>query len=216
MKLGLLTYNTPTRKTCDIACLLKLRGYEATLLTVEWKDRPTLRPLIQHRPDGFIQYPSELSQVFGWKKEMYGKNEYDMYLIGGCNIIPGLVALNAHPGYLPYVRGLDALKWAIYHGLPVGVTVHKTTNEPDQGLILARKVVPLYFEDTFHSFAYRQYMMEITMLVDAIKDDPETPEQDELTGFENRVHKRMPPHLERIMLERFEKRRKASQSMYNE
>jgi phosphoribosylglycinamide formyltransferase-1 len=37
----------------------------------------------------------------------------------GVGIIPQSVCcsfpvINSHPGYLPYIRGLDALKWAIY------------------------------------------------------------------------------------------------------
>lgn len=32
--------------------------------------------------------------------------------------------INAHPGYIPVVRGLDSLKWAIVEGLPIGVTTH--------------------------------------------------------------------------------------------
>ena len=40
-------------------------------------------------------------------------------LIGGAGILPkklvnSMKIINSHPAYLPYVRGLDSLKWAIY------------------------------------------------------------------------------------------------------
>jgi phosphoribosylglycinamide formyltransferase-1 len=154
-----------------------------------------------------------LARNLGFHLNKYGEEECDEYLVGGCGIIPGLKAINAHPGYLPIVRGLDALKWAIYRGVPIGVTIHRTSDIIDEGEIISRHIVPLYYEDTFHSLAYRLYNTEIEMLVNAINTENSIEaDWDEITGP---LHLRMPPYKERIMLERFEKWRKKSPSIYD-
>ena len=213
MKIGLITYNRPHRKTYELACMLKMEGYEVALLIVPFVERKERTPLIQHRLEGTKYHPNQISEAFGFKKSVYGSFDVDIYLIGGCNILPGLKARNAHPGFLPYVRGLDALKWSIHYGVPIGVTVHETTDEPDQGPIYTRKVVPLYFEDTFHSFAERVYQYEIQMLVDSLQMKA-TFKANERTPLSEIIHRRMPAHTERIMLEKFEALRKKQKSIY--
>jgi len=111
------------------------------------------------------------------------------------------------------VRGLDALKWAIYQAQPIGVTTHYIDSKADEGLLIDRRLVPLYFEDTFHSLAYRVYETEIDMLVEAIDrinsgEAPLTPLKDD--RYE--AHKRMPHRLELIMMARFEELRKQATS----
>ena len=78
--------------------------------------------------------------------------------------------INSHPAYLPYVRGLDSYKWAIYYGKPIGVTSHIISEEADSGYLIKKALVPIYNWDTFHSLALRQYELEIDLLVDSIED----------------------------------------------
>ena len=218
IRIGLITYNMPHRKTFDIACLLKMKFDNITLLLTDFEERPERHPLIQHRPENNGIQPGKIASAFGFEIQPFNKKDvktFDVLIIGGCNLIPDIRALNSHPGYLPYVRGLDALKWAIYYSLPIGITVHETTDEADKGPILLRKIVPLYFEDTFHSFAYRVYKYEVELLVEAILDPEFIEEEDERTGFEEIIHKRMPPYKERIMLSKFEQIRSASRSIYD-
>ena len=218
MKIGLITYNRPHRKTYDLACMLKLEGYKVAILIVDFNERPQRKPLIQHRLGGIKYRPYKIADVFGWEAKTLGSIDVDKYLIGGCNVIPGLKALNAHPGYLPYSRGLDAIKWAIYNEVPIGVTVHETTDEttdePDKGPVYLRRIIPLYFEDTFHSFAERIYQNELSMLIESITI--KYPEKWEVINnpITDVVHKRMPAYKERIMLERFEALRRNSKSIY--
>ena len=211
MRIGLLTYDRPHKKTYDLACLLKVYGYDVTLILTDWVDRKERHPLVQHRPVGYAPRPEVIADRFNFvicKRD----DTCDEYIIGGANIVKGLKAINSHPGYLPVARGLDSLKWAIYHGLPVGVTTHYTIDEADSGKMIKRQIVPLYYEDTFHSFAYRSYDLEIQMLVDSIGCN-EIVDPDDTVQIGN-VSRRMPPYLERVMLERFENRRKNSTSQY--
>ena len=99
------------------------------------------------------------------------------------------------------IKGLDALKWAILYKEKIGVTTHFIDGSVDGGLMIDRKLVPLYYEDTFHSFAYRQYELEVDMLIDSINKEPENIEIGESSYP---TFRRMPHRLEYRMLEKFE------------
>ena len=86
----------------------------------------------------------------------------------GESFVKSNTVLNSHCGWLPKVRGLDALKWAIYYGHEIGVTTHVVDETCDGGLLIEQKEVPLYPQDNIYSIAMRQYEMEISMLVDAV------------------------------------------------
>lgn len=105
---------------------------------------------------------------------------------------------------------MDALKWAIYDGQPIGVTTHLLGEDIDSGWILERKMVPIYYNDTFHAVAQRQYELEISMLARALELEPA-----EYTDGQNyTVHKRMPHAFETRVLERFEIMRKKVDLQY--
>ena len=151
-----LTYNYPHRKTQDLLLKLKLKEYkEITVLSTPWENRKNFIPLVPHR---FLHaenlYPKELCYNLGISyKELQSYEEIpvldgdDWILIGGAGIIPKSLTktrkvINSHPAYLPYVRGLDALKWAIYEGTPIGVTTHIISSEVDLGWLIQRTMVP--------------------------------------------------------------------------
>ena len=140
---------------------------------------------------------------------VFEENNFDHILIGGAGILPeklvtGFKIINSHPAYLPYVRGLDALKWAIYNNQPVGVTSHYIDDKADEGLLIERVEVPLYYEDTFHSYAYRQYEVEIDLLVNAIKKVEEMDTFESLQDDRFLANRRMPHHVEVKMMKRFD------------
>lgn len=144
------------------------------------------------------------------------EKKFDHVLIGGAPIISDKhKIINSHPGYLPNVRGLDALKWGIYSGQPIGVTTHYISSEADAGQLIERRIVPVYFEDTFHAVAQRVYETEIEMLVNTI-GIAKNASLESLEDNRYPVHKRMPHHLEMIMMQRFEERRKKSPSWRSE
>ena len=69
--------------------------------------------------------------------------EPDILILGGARVIknnilriPKQGVLNAHPGILPKYRGVDVIRWAIYHSDPIGVTVHFVNAGVDTGAII--------------------------------------------------------------------------------
>lgn len=212
-----LTYTIPHRKTYDVLTLLKAKGYHHVFVyAIPMHYQKKYYPLLTHRPGMHYDIsPQELAKNLGYKfiskKDYHSLFEIEPHkiLVAGAGILPEKLTehhsiINAHPGYLPNVRGLDSLKWAIYEGQPIGVTTHFIGNMVDAGWIIEKKSVPVFFNDTFHAVAQRQYEMEIHMLVHALKL-----ECSEYTDGESYpIHKRMPHALETRILERFEEIKK--------
>ncbi|MDR1591291.1 MAG: hypothetical protein LBS16_00170 [Prevotellaceae bacterium] len=210
-KIGVLTYAVPHRKTYDVLCLLKAKGYqnvEVYALPLHYTKRKF--PLIEHRPPAPNIDPHEICNGFGYK---YVK-EFNVHsfpqngivlLCGGGILTPEIYntfrVINSHPGYLPYVRGLDALKWAICEDLPIGVTTHRIGGAVDAGLVIAQETIPLYKNDSFHTLALRQYETEVRLMVDSIEMIDDASNYIAATG---EIRKRMPPELEMTLVERFD------------
>lgn len=218
MRIAVLTYATPHRKTYDVLCRLKAEGYDDVVvfafpLTYQKKVLPTVR----HRPDMSYLVPDteKTCKSFGYrymKIESYVEaSGQDVYLVGGAGIIPQSfvdthIIVNAHPGYIPYARGLDALKWAVLEGLPVGVTTHLLGPEVDAGWVIERRELPLKPNETFFELGMRVYCNEIEMLVEALVKLNEPHDFIEAGG--SVVHRRMPHELEEEMLLAYQRRQR--------
>ena len=228
--IAVITYDAPHRKTQDLVAKLILNGYtDLHLVVIPWTDKKNFQPIFNHRPSSRIDVSTEdlcsrLKISFtrvqpGELNDLFGRSAFDHILISGAGILPPDVSrnhkiINSHPGYLPNVKGLDALKWSIYHGQPIGVTTHYISEKADEGQLIERRVVPSYFEDTFHNVAYRIYETEIDMLVNAIaRVETKQATFESLADDRYSVNKRMPHHYELVMIERFEELRRRSKSM---
>jgi len=110
--------------------------------------------------------------------------------------------INAHPGYIPLARGLDAYKWSIYYDFPIGVTTHFLGDYIDAGEIIEQRKLKIGKYDTFHAVAKRVYEYEIDMLVGAIKLVDR--QHEFVIPKSNDVFRRMPNNLEETLLEVFE------------
>ena len=220
-----LTYDIPHRKTYDTLCLLRAKGYRNVLVwATPLSYVKKFSPLFQHRPPVIIDiHPEELCRNLGFTYAQQ-KNGYSSLvgfkdvpiLVCGAGLLPKeLVSckkvINSHPGYIPLARGLDAFKWAICEGAPIGVTTHLIGDEIDAGEIIDRRQIPVNDNDTFHAVAQRVYEYEIVMLVEALKRIKDGTVY--ISGGNNPVHKRMPKDIEKTLLCKFESLRKAQNNM---
>ncbi len=214
--INVLSYTVPHRKTYDLLCRLKAKGYcNVTVYAKPLHYRKTFTPLIEHRPRAYeADSTEEICKNFGYDYRVCADafpvfGHEAVTLIAGAGIIPeevvaGSTIINSHPGYIPVVRGLDALKWAILEDLPIGVTTHLLGSEVDAGLVIERKEIPLFRGDSFHAVAYRVYEQEVIMLVDAIEKVNAATEY--AAGGDFAVHKRMPHESERLLFSKLEER----------
>lgn len=210
---AIITYNHPHRKTQDVLFRLKALGREVVVIAAPWQDRKNFVPLFKHRPDNAMDisikdFCKNMRIVYHQADDLQATMDElkpKVSLIAGAGLlnITGHKIINSHPGYLPYVRGLDALKWAILGGKPIGVTTYVIGRELDEGDILDRKIVNLYPSDDFYTLATRVYETEVDMLVESIDKDPILID-DHYVGMPSR---RMPHRLEMVMMRKFERLR---------
>lgn len=228
--IGIITYNVSHRKTQDLVYRLILQGYsDLFLVVIPWIERENHIPIFKHRPSNPIPIMvDKLCEFLNLEyakvneiEQLLIKKQFKHILIGGAGLLPDNLVkkfkiINAHPGYLPNVKGLDALKWAIHEGQPIGVTTHYISEKPDEGQLIERRIIPVFFEDTFHSVANRVYETEIEMLVNAIQlieNNEATLEN--LADDKYKIHRRMPNYLEHQMMYMFDNLREKSKSYIN-
>ncbi len=217
----MLTYAVPFhRKTYDTLNMLKVSGYnDVAVWALPLHYVKKQHPLIEHRPQEFPCSNVSLNAQLQCKSFLYeyhcissineipSEGKGGVFLVCGAGILPNEfvkknIVINSHPGFIPIVRGLDALKWAIYNGDPVGVSTHIIGDEVDAGEVIERRTVPLHWNDTFHAVAQRQYEMEIQMLVEAL--DKLNEPHEFFSGDGHPVNKRMPHSYETRLFFKFE------------
>lgn len=215
MRIGVLTYTSPHRKTFDTLCRLFIKGFfDVTVFAKEMTYVKKYRPLFQHRPDMNYLVPqtSMCCDAFGYSYQEFENfseiEGYDAYLVCGVGLIPeDFVArhriINAHPGLIPEVRGLDSLKWALFEGKPVGVSTHFLGNEIDAGEVIERREIELIEGESLFELGMRVYYNEIDMLVQALEKINDKHEC--LAAGESVVHKRMPTEIEKVMMDAYRK-----------
>ena len=226
-KIAVISYDHPTRKTQEVLLRLKGSGYEdVTVYAIPFIARKPLQPLIFHRPAELLlksdnkQLTTNLGYTYVQKKTeeltaVFHQKLYDCILITGAGLLPeDLVTehriINSHPGYLPYVRGLDAVKWAIYKKLPVGVTVHFIDKEADAGLLITRQKLEISSEDTFHSFCFKLWNLEMQLLVESVELVDQIKDFTPLSTDFGESHRRMPKEKEEELYHKFEEYKRDS------
>ncbi|MBO4385059.1 MAG: phosphoribosylglycinamide formyltransferase [Clostridia bacterium] len=219
-KIAVLTYPVKHRKTFDLLSILKANGYEDVIVyAIPFHYQKKRFPLIQHRPEMHFNVPETevLAKNFGYRYETGALESFQIeqdriVLVAGAGILPesfvkSHTIINAHPGYIPNCRGLDAFKWAIVEGEPIGVTTHLIGDYIDAGEVIERRRIPINMYDTFHAVAQRVYENEVSMLVEAIeKLDNDCTQM--MLPQDYPVHKRMPEDVEKTLLEEFEQYKK--------
>lgn len=219
--IAIITYDRAHRKTQDTISKLLIRGYKnLTVIALPWEERKNFKPLFSHRPSNCEEIQLDvlcknLSITFEKMKveelcDYFNVKRFNHILIAGAGLLPDELVLkhkiiNSHPGYLPFSKGLDAFKWAIYNGMPLGATVHYVTNTADEGTLIHQEMINVEFTDTFHSVANRLYELEVKLLVDSIDLlEKGLSANTSLSDVRYRATRRMPHRIEIAMMARFE------------
>lgn len=170
----LLTYDKPHRKTQDLAFRLFMAEVRFTLVVIPWEERANHKPIYQTKlpPIPYIG-PKDLCKNFEDECVIEEVPDGSVVVIGGAGILSDEftrvnTVINAHCGWLPKVRGLDSLKWAIYYGERIGCSTHIIDETVDQGLLIDRQEVKLDPTDSLFSIAVKQYELELNMLVESV------------------------------------------------
>lgn len=210
-KLGIISYDAPHQKTAlFMETWRKSETFEIELFCLPFRPRPSRHVLFQHRPVQSVgpKIPC-LAADFGFPVQCISKMEdlpttVDLYILLGAPLITSEVAesrfiLNCHSGLLPYVRGLDAFKWAILLNQPLGATLHRIDGRVDLGYAYANRRTEISFDTTLEEAAVRHYRNEILLLTEFEVHLNSTPRRlQALPDFPPR--RRMPEAQEKEML----------------
>ena len=213
MSLGIITYDFPHLKTEQVLyrLLTKKEIKDITLFALPFSERKKRNVLIPHRPtqtDGIstqdLANNNDL-EFIRWDGVRDIK-KCDYYLLTGAGILaPDVVRnkkiINCHAGIIPSSRGLDSLKWAIYNGIELGVTLHFLDENIDLGEIISIERTPIYLSDSLSSLARRHYELEINMLSEFLYylRNPSV-----FSMPINDACLRMPPEIEAEMVKKFD------------
>ncbi len=189
MKIAVFAYNFPHKKTQDTILKLLIEGINIECVIacdpVELNlPKQTLRVKPRHID---LTHPEIICKRFNIPYfvtphnsqeaiQILRNKNIDLGVIAGARILKKEVIesvklgiLNFHPGVLPFVRGLDTLKWAIYYNNPIGVSSHIINEKVDAGRIIEIKEIPLYKDDTLIDISLRLYETEIELLPKSIE-----------------------------------------------
>lgn len=216
MRCGVFAYNWPHKKTqdillrlwveeVDVACVVAMDPVPLNIPPSSKRVKPQHVDLVHPRrvaermsvPYHEVQHnTSECAEIL----RDAGVN---LGVIAGARILKGPVLdaptrgiLNLHPGLIPEVRGLDALKWAIYEDQPLGVTAHLIDERVDAGRIVLRREIELRPDDTWIDLSLRLYETELNVLPDAIRVLQEGGDEELEVVGRSKKHSKMPEELE--------------------
>lgn len=187
-RLVVFAYAFPHKKSQDIILRLAALGRAPiAVLAAPWEPLSVAPPAIRVKPRHVdLLHPAEICRTFGIEYHVVDHRsdsclllldwlKPELGVIGGARVLPGAVldyfrhgVVNFHPGLLPEVRGLDALHWSLYHGLPLGVTAHIVDSRVDAGWILERRLIDIYQDDTLIDLSLRLYETQLLMLGPAL------------------------------------------------
>jgi phosphoribosylglycinamide formyltransferase-1 len=221
LRIGLISYDHVHLKTEQLLHRLLLKnvlsvgpGFDVKLLALPFSPRPARRVLLAHRPDQEKSVSTrELANRHGldFVPCTYDviPDVADVYLVAGAGIFPASAIgrkkiLNVHPGIIPSVRGLDAFKWSIFDGVPLGVTLHTIDAEVDAGEAIAIVKTPIFPSDSLDSLARRHYELELEVLGEFLTFLDGTAKAGPEAYPENPPRMRMPIDTEREMVARFD------------
>jgi methionyl-tRNA formyltransferase len=115
--------------------------------------------------------------------------------------IPKLGTLNGHPGMLPYYRGIDCAKWAIYHNdfNNIGCSVHWVDEHIDTGNIIMKKRYSLSQGEYIRSLDHNLYDLCVLLLTEVVLSlrSGKNMEAEPQKPAEGRQYYKMPRKLEK-------------------
>jgi len=188
MNIGVFAYNFPHWKTQEGIHNLVLSGFKPkVIMAADPVELSFEKSKIRTSPkDLYLTHPKKIARRYQIDYEVVVHNsketgdlvrEYDLDvgIILGARILKPIAfknfsigVMNMHSGLLPENRGLDTLKWAIIDDIPQGVTTHLIDDKIDRGLMIERREIPIYKDDTLLDVNIRLQNLEQRMMVSSL------------------------------------------------
>jgi len=181
MILDILTYDCPHRKTVDILMELIVNNYYIRqVIAAPLIDLKLRKDIVKISANScYTIHTKDICKKFQIPyvvKPHIEIEDGDIGIIGGARILPKHVIdkfdtgiINIHPGLLPENRGLDNIKWALYHNMPQGLTVHFIDQYVDKGHIIIREELPVFEDDKIYHIHQRLINEQPKILREALE-----------------------------------------------
>jgi len=214
MRLAILTYDSPHLKTQQV--LQGLRSnleLEILIYALPFRPRAPRDVVFAHRPEMAVGPTAEFlaaNMHLPFTRIAAPEDiepDFEAALVCGAGLLPAALVertpvINAHPGLIPAVSGLDAFLWAIHDSQPLGVSLHQLDADVDAGKHLKSRRTEIRQDDDIASLAARHYCNEIKLLSEFHQHivKPDNPLVDPIP---RPARKRMPADLVRDTISRF-------------
>ena len=186
MLINLFTYDCRHRKTVDILLELIINGfkigkvYAAPLIELDLREDN----IKLSANNCYTIHTKDICDKFNIPYIVIPHKDVDageLGIIGGARILPKEVIdkysigiINIHPGLLPENRGLDNIKWALYHDMPQGLTVHFIDEYVDRGRIILQEEIPVFEDDKIYHIHQRLVSQQPKILREALEKFEQT------------------------------------------
>ena len=218
MRIGIITYKKPHKKTQLIAEHLKNNGNDIFFFFLPFQKRKKRRIFFNHRPKEFdvisnIKFcKKNLIKIYDFKKLNRIKLDHILITVGVLIDTKKIKKkiINCHSGLLPNSRGLDCFKWDIFYKKKVGVTLHYINNDIDSGEIIHKRRTKLSKQTTLKKFSEDHYFNEIELLANFYKYLNNKKKNDiiDFVQTNKNIYKRMSYNLEKKLKYNFNLYRK--------
>ncbi len=221
LRIAIIGYDHPHLKTEQLVHRFLLKSklaigprLDLKLLALPFSPRPSRPVLLAHRPDQEKSVP--VRELAEQHRLEFVPCAYDLipdvadfYLVAGAGIFPAKAIsnkkiLNVHPGIIPSARGLDAFKWSILGGVPLGVTLHTIDAEVDAGETIAIVKTPIFPSDSLETLARRHYELELDVLSEFLTFLEGSVKGSSAGYPQNPPRMRMPIDTEKEMIAKFD------------
>lgn len=208
----LFAYDFPHYKSQEILVRLFAEGYPIKYVILapfrklkraetQYRDAPSyagmmdLKMLCERLGIPYLVAPHNSEEAEAYIREhpvKYG-------ILAGAQIIKGNIislfpddggVINTHEAMLPWVRGLDVLKWSVKKDLPIANSIHFITEAIDEGRLIYQEKVEIREDDTPIDVTLRFIQMKPDSVVKALRVLETTPKESlvELGGYPGNYH----------------------------
>jgi len=225
VKVSVFSYDFPHKKSQDFITRLWLENIPvAMVIGAPPVELPYSKTAFRAKPRyGGLIHPARVCDRLGIPYRAMDHNSQtvagllkdlsiDVVIIAGARIlrrsiiaVPTVGIINFHPGLLPDVRGLDALKWSVYRDVPPGVTAHFIDERVDAGRIILRRPLPVYGDDGWVDLSLRLDEAQVELLPTVVRMVFDRPAQDAYEQVSGGcLNRSMPPEIQRTVMAKFE------------
>lgn len=211
-------YDFPNFKTQEILIRLLVEGYPVKyVIGAPWRKLNRPATAMRDAPSfvGLMQ-TRDICERFGVPYHVFEHNspECEAFIaahpvrygiIAGAQILKGNIInqfkaggiINTHEAMLPWIRGIETLKYSIYRDLPMANSIHFIDESIDQGKLIYQEKVELKPDDTLIDISLRMIQIKPEVLVKALQRLEAAPDGPfiDLTGRKGEYVRMMPPEM---------------------